>query len=101
MVLRFTGKQVNTSYSSEQIFVMLFLCNSFGAGGGSAGLSGLLSNYDAYQRWVRAAHERVQFVKGALAMVDMLADDSDAKKHFLLSLAMPPKTHCPSTCRPL
>jgi predicted Holliday junction resolvase-like endonuclease len=28
-----------------------------------------------------AAHERVQFVKGALAMVDMLADDSDAKKH--------------------
>jgi hypothetical protein len=52
-----------------------------GAGGGSAGLSGLLSNYDAYQRWVRAAHERVQFVKGALAMVDMLADDSDATKH--------------------
>ena len=51
-----------------------------GAGGGSAGFSGLLSNYDAYQRWVRAAHERVQFVKGALAMVDMLADDSDAKK---------------------
>ena len=52
-----------------------------GAGGGSAGLSDLLSNYDAYQRWVRGAHERVQFVKGALAMVDMLADDSDAKKH--------------------
>jgi hypothetical protein len=50
-------------------------------GGGSAGLSGLLSNYDAYQRWVRAAHERVHFVKGALDMVDMLADDSDAKKH--------------------
>ena len=47
-----------------------------GAGGGSAGL---LSNYDAYQRWVRVAHERVQFVKGALAMVDMLADDSDAE----------------------
>ena len=52
-----------------------------GAWGGSAGLSGLLSNYDAYQRWVRVAHERVQFVKGALAMVDMLADDSDATKH--------------------
>ena len=52
-----------------------------GAGGGSAGLSGLLSNYDAYKKWVRAAHERVQFVKGALAMVDMLADDSDATKH--------------------
>ena len=30
-----------------------------GAGGGSAGLSGLLSNYDAYQRWVQTDHERV------------------------------------------
>ena len=30
---------------------------------------------------VRAAHERVQFMKGALAMVDILADNSDAKKH--------------------
>jgi hypothetical protein len=28
MVLCFTGKQVNTSYSSEQMLVMLFLCNS-------------------------------------------------------------------------
>jgi hypothetical protein len=36
---------------------------------------------DAYQRWVRAAHERVQFVKRALAMVDMLVNDSDVKKH--------------------
>ena len=52
-----------------------------GAGGGSAGLSGLLSNYNAYQRWVRAAHERAQFVKGALAMVDMLAENSDVRKH--------------------
>jgi hypothetical protein len=25
-----------------------------GAGDGTTGLSGLLSNYDAYQRWVRA-----------------------------------------------
>jgi hypothetical protein len=28
MVLRFTDKQVNTSYSSEKMIVMLFLCNS-------------------------------------------------------------------------
>jgi hypothetical protein len=27
-----------------------------GTGGGGADLSGLLSNYDAYQRWVRAAY---------------------------------------------
>jgi hypothetical protein len=55
--------------------------HSISHGGGSAGFSGLLSNYDTYQRWVQAAHEIVQFVKGALAMVDMLADDSDAKTH--------------------
>jgi hypothetical protein len=29
MVLHFTGKQVNTSYSSEQMLIMLFLCNSW------------------------------------------------------------------------
>ena len=55
-----------------------FMKHSKSHGGGSAGLFGLLSNYDAYQRWVGADHERVQFVKGALAMVDMLADDSEA-----------------------
>ena len=55
--------------------------HSISHGGGSACFSGLLSNYDTYQRWVQAAHEIVQFVKGALAMVDMLADDSDAKTH--------------------
>ena len=54
-----------------------FMKHSKSHGGG--GSAGLLSNYDAYRRWVRVAHERVQFVKGALAMVDMLADDSDAE----------------------
>jgi hypothetical protein len=39
---------------------------------------------------VRAFHEKVQFVKGALAMLDMLADDSDAKKHR--DIILPSKT---------
>ena len=34
--------------------------------GSSAGLTGLLGNYESYQRWIRAAHERAQFVKGTL-----------------------------------
>jgi hypothetical protein len=58
-----------------------FMKHSRSHGGTGGGSAGLLSNYDAYQRWVRASHERVQFVKGAIAMVDMLADDSKAKKH--------------------
>jgi hypothetical protein len=74
------GNRCPVDKTIEEIFMKLSKSHG-GAGGGSAGLSGLLSNSDAYQRWVRAAHERVQFVKGVLAMVDMLADDSDAKKH--------------------
>ena len=44
-----------------------FMKHSRSHGGTGGGSAGLLSNYDAYQRWVRASHERVQFVKGALA----------------------------------
>ena len=36
-----------------------FMKHSKSHGGGSAGLFGLLSNYDAYQRWMGADHERV------------------------------------------
>jgi hypothetical protein len=52
----------------KRIIFMKHSKSQRGAGGGSADLSGLLSNYDA------AAHERVQFVKGALTMVDMLVE---------------------------
>ena len=43
-----------------------------GAGGGSAGLSGILTNQSAYQRWVWTAHERVKFVETTFGMADML-----------------------------
>jgi hypothetical protein len=80
-----TGNRCPVDKTIEESF-MKHSKSHGGAGGGSAGLSDLLSNYDAYQRWVRGAHERVQFVKGALAMVDMLGDDSDAKKKLLKQL---------------
>ena len=45
-----------------------FMKHSISHGGGSAGFSGLLSNYDTYQRWVQAAHEIVQFVILSLSL---------------------------------
>ena len=43
-----------------------------GAGGCGTGLTGLVSNYNSYQRWVRTTHERAQFVDVTLSMADML-----------------------------
>ena len=51
-----------------------------GAGGCGAGVSGLLSNYNTYQRWVRTTHEHSQFVNATLNSVGM-GDTTDGMKH--------------------
>ena len=52
-----------------------------GAGGCGAGLTGLVSNYNSYQRWVRTTHERAQFVDVTLSMADMLTESNGSRKH--------------------
>ena len=52
-----------------------------GAGGSGAGLSGLLSNYSAYQRWIRTTHERSQYVNATLNMADMLSGSEEGSHH--------------------
>jgi len=52
-----------------------------GAGGGGTGLTGILNNYDAYQRWVKTTHERSLYVEATLNMADMLDEDNMGKKH--------------------
>ena len=52
-----------------------------GAGGSGAGLSGILSNYNAYQRWVRTMHERSQYVNVTLNMADMLSGSEGGRQH--------------------
>jgi len=52
-----------------------------GAGGSAAGVSGLLTNYDAYQRWVQTTHARSQYVNTTLSMADMLSGTTAGTKH--------------------
>jgi hypothetical protein len=52
-----------------------------GAGGSGKGVSGLLTNYNSYQRWVRTTHARSQYVNATLNMADMLSDSSEGVKH--------------------
>ena len=56
-----------------------------GTGGCGAGLSGLVTDYKAYQRWVKTAHERAQFVEIMLSTADMLSEAREGRKHKDLS----------------
>ena len=40
-----------------------------------------MSDYQAYQRWVKTTHERAQFVGVMLATADMVSDFRDRMKH--------------------
>ena len=52
-----------------------------GAGGGATGVSGITTNYDAYQRWIRTTHARSQYVNATLSMADMLSGSTSGTKH--------------------
>lgn len=52
-----------------------------GAGGSGAGITGISSNYEAYQRWVRTTHERSKYVEATLNMADMLTDTDSSTRH--------------------
>jgi len=55
-----------------------------GAGGNSAGLSGILTNHDSYQRWVRTAHEKSKFISMTFNMADMLSNPGEAGRNRVL-----------------
>ena len=52
-----------------------------GSGGCGAGLTGLLGNFGAYQRWVKTTHERAQFVDATFAIADMQTESPGGRKH--------------------
>jgi hypothetical protein len=52
-----------------------------GAGGCGVGLSGILSNHEAYQRWVKTTHERTLYVDATFSMADMLSESTEGAKH--------------------
>ncbi|XP_046346792.1 uncharacterized protein LOC124127441 [Haliotis rufescens] len=58
-----------------------FMRHAKSHGGAGAGESGVLTNHDAYQRWVRTTHARSQYVNATLNMADMLSDRIGESKH--------------------
>ena len=52
-----------------------------GSGGCGAGLTGILTNFDAYQRWVKTTHERAQFVDVTYTKADMMSDTQGGEHH--------------------
>ena len=74
-----SGNRCDVDKTMEETF-MKHTKSKGGAGGSGAGVSGLLSNYNTYQRWVRTTHERSQFVNATLNFVGM-GDTTDGMKH--------------------
>jgi len=53
---------------------------SRGGGGSGAGLTGIQTNYDAYQRWCKTIKERAKYLQAVYVMADMLGDsDGDSE----------------------
>ena len=50
-------------------------------GGSSAGLSGILTNFNAYQGWVRTVHERTKYVECTRRMAEMIPDQNKDQIH--------------------
>jgi hypothetical protein len=74
------GNRCDVDKTIEETF-MKHAKSHGGSGGCGAGLTGLVSNYDSYQRWVRTTHERAQFVDVTLSMADMLSGSDGSRKH--------------------
>ncbi len=74
------GSRCDVDKTMEETFMKAAKSHA-GAGGSAAGLSGILTNYDAYQRWVKTTHERSQFFNATLNMADMSPQSNEGQKH--------------------
>ena len=54
---------------------------SRGGGRAGAGLSGILKNQDAYQRWTRTTSERTKYYQATLSLADMTSEIYDSTSH--------------------
>ena len=52
-----------------------------GNGSSGAGLTGLQTNYGAYQRWTRSASERAKYLQATYSLADMVDDQYVGKEH--------------------
>ena len=56
------------------------MCHAKSRGGSGSGVTGLLTNYNAYQRWVCSTHARSQYLNATLQMVGLLPEYTDKHK---------------------
>ena len=68
------GNRNDVDKTMEETF-MIHAKSHGGAGTSAAGASGLLTNYQAYQRWVWTAHARSLYLEATLSLANM-ADSS-------------------------
>ena len=61
------GNRVDVDKTMEETFMR----HAKSQGGSGTGLSGILTNPEAYQRWVRTTHARSKYVNSMLNMADM------------------------------
>ena len=52
-----------------------------GSGGSAAGLTGLQTNYGAYQRWVLSSSERAKFLQATYRLADMSDEQHIGNQH--------------------
>ena len=52
-----------------------------GGGGTGAGLSGILKNQEAFQRWTRTTSERTKYYQTTLSLADMSTETCDGSSH--------------------
>ncbi|KAL2091604.1 hypothetical protein ACEWY4_013867 [Coilia grayii] len=72
-----SGNRCATDKTMEETFMR----HAKSHGGTGEGLSGILTNYKAYQRRVRTTHLRSLYVDAALNMADMGNEGSDGNQH--------------------
>ena len=71
------GSRCDVDKTMEETF-MKHAKSHGGAGSSGVGVSGLLSSYDAYQRWVRTTHARSLYVDAVLQTANMVSCENAA-----------------------
>ena len=73
------GNRSAVDKTTEETFMKH--AKSRGGGGTGAGLSGILKNQEAYQRWTRTTSERTKYYQANLSLADMTTEICDGSSH--------------------
>ena len=74
------GNRCTVDKTTEETFMKSAMSRG-GMGSGVTGLTGITTNYNAYQRWVRTLHQRTLYTNATFHMTDMLTESNEGDKH--------------------